>query len=609
MSVENLIRVAAACAAALAGALAAAALLDFEQFRALAMWLFADDRPHWFERRHHVRGVAALRVFAFATAGGAVVLLAFRRVIARALVALAADAVDAVGMVRRELRDVTIGRTERALTAIVMVAGAALAARNLGLPFRYDEAFTVNAFASRSFFTALTHYDAPNNHVLHTLLVAAAHALGGWNPVVLRLPALLAGCLTLPAVWWFARLEYGRPAAAYGAALVATSPLLLEYAANARGYSLLLLLFVLLLLCARAILGRPDSRALWALYVVLIALGVLTIPVFVFPAAAVVVWMLLVRWRESGAGALPSLLAGMAVWTPAALLLALVLYAPALAVSGFDAVFDNAWVQAMPRGEWAGRVLPDVVVRWSHWHAATPDWAQAALLAAIVVGVTRRPPGGRRGRGWIFAAAAVLGTLAVMLVWPVLLRDRMSLYLLLTSMVVAGAGVACLVETTLAPLRSRRVDAVGHACACLLLLGACAWWATRHGVAAHFASETGYSPQASALVATCIPRHLQPGDYLADSVPTSMVVRFHANRTGLELVRTTVRRGNSAWQADRFGPARADTRGRLFLLVDEEASPTPDVHDYFGGDEYEVVADADCGRVYRLRGLVTASAR
>ena len=610
MSAEVAIRIAAGSALAAAGAAGAAALLDFEQLRAVAAWLAGEDRPHWFDRQLHARGVAALRGLAIGAVAIAVALFAFRRTAARALAVLAADAVAATRTVGGDVRRFRIDRTELALAAVVIAAGVALAARNLSLPFRYDEAATVNIFASRSFLVALSYYPAPNNHILHTLLVAVAHELGGWNPVALRLPAFVSGCLVLPAMWWFARSEYGWPAAAYGTALVATSPLFIEYVTNARGYSLLLLLFVLLLLCGRAILRSPDNlnnRALWFLYSLVIALGFLTIPIYAFPVAITVVWMLLVHWRETGAGSLPSLLARVVVWSLVAILLTLVLYAPALALSGVDTVFGNPYVQSLPRGMWAGRIVENVAGRWSYWHAANPDWAQAVLLAAIVVAVTRRSAGGAPGRGWILAAATVLGTVAVMLLKPVLLRDRMSVFLLLPAMVIAGAGIAVLLDRTLAALRWRRAGSGCHACACLLLLGGFGWWATRPGVAVQFAQETGFSPNAPAF-AVRIPHYLRPGDYFVEATPTSMVVRFYANRAGLELVQASVELEDRLLPVYRFGRQGPDARGRLFLFVDDEADWEVDVRHHLG-DDYVPVAGLEFGSLYRRSGLVVGTAR
>ena len=96
-------------------------------------------------------------------------------------------------------------QTPRALLAAATIgACVALAAYWLDLGVKLDELITITSYATQPLAVAASKYNAPNNHVLHTLLVWVAHQLGGWNLVVLRLPAFLSFCLLLPALWWCA---------------------------------------------------------------------------------------------------------------------------------------------------------------------------------------------------------------------------------------------------------------------------------------------------------------------------------------------------------------------------------------------------------------------
>ena len=151
-------------------------------------------------------------------------------------------------------------RAEVVLAAIVIATGVALSAYFLDVPLRLDESRTIVKYASQPFGMAVTSYQTTNNHVLHTMLVWAAHQLGGWNRVVLRLPAFLSFCLLLPVLWWFARREYGPTAAAFTTALAAGTPYFVEYATSARGYMPLLLLFVVALLCGQSLVRRPEGK-------------------------------------------------------------------------------------------------------------------------------------------------------------------------------------------------------------------------------------------------------------------------------------------------------------------------------------------------------------
>ena len=519
--------------------------------------------------------IAALPEAAGAALAFGAVSIAFRRPIAHSLVS---------GPALGNGRSSGVGRVEAALAVCVVAACAALAARNLDLPIRSDEARNFVQFASRPFRTILSDYSDPNNHILHTLLVRSAQPLLGTSPTALRMPAFLAACLTLPAVWWFVRREFGWLAAAFATALAGASPLFIEYAANARGYTLLGLLFMVLLLCGQRLVRHPDDHLRWGLYAGATALGFLTTPVMAFPAAIAAAWMLLVRWREQGVAGLSSFAVNGAWWCAAAAALTLLLYAPALMVSGVDAVLFNEGVQ--PGGASVPAVLANAPRTWLAWHAATPVWAQAALLLMLLVGATA--PRLRSGPRGLLAFAAVLGTGAVFLVKPVVLSHRHTIFLLLATMIVAGAGAAYLADAAFARLRSNpglagrwaRGGGFG-ALAVLVVLGCLSWWATRPGVAEHFAWETGWSPNASAL-ATAVDGGLRSGDYVLGSPVTVNPFAFHlhglgrevgwAGRAGADDLGAIGLRHTGPWrflQAYRVGGSGPDAPARFHLVVDE----------------------------------------
>ena len=71
-------------------------------------------------------------------------------------------------------RPAGVGRVEAATAVCVLTVFAALAARNLDLPVRWDEALTFLRFAAGSIWTTLSDHSRPSNHVLHSLAVQAA---------------------------------------------------------------------------------------------------------------------------------------------------------------------------------------------------------------------------------------------------------------------------------------------------------------------------------------------------------------------------------------------------------------------------------------------------
>lgn len=458
---------------------------------------------------------------------------------------------------------------EAVVAAFVVLAGITLAGRNLDLPMRGDEATSILNFGTKSLWVALSDYRSSNNHVLHSLLLWIAHQMGGWNPIALRMPAFLGACFTLPATWWFVRREYSPLAAVVATSLLATSPLFIEYATNARGYSLILLMFVLLLIVGETLTRWPDRYPLWALYATMIALGFLTIPIMAFPATIVVVWMLLVRWREGSV--MRPFVARMTIWSVVALVLTLVLYTPVLTISGSEALFFNRYVQgsAWGDGDWQ-KVFIANVVNWIKWHWATPAWAQVALLVLCAVGVAApRSSTGRRG---VFPLAVLLGMVAVLSVKPVALSLRMTIFQMFAVLVIVSAGIAVLVNAAsermgLGRYRTQRRTVL--ALTSLSIFCLFTWWATRPGVAAWFASETGVSPNANALCAKA-PHDFRVGDTILACWPTVGPLAFCLSASGYTLSRSAVDLGLPQ-MCRAFAVTGTAQEGRFFMFVDDAA--------------------------------------
>ena len=558
------------------------------------------EKLHW---TADVQIAAVLRESALSALALGAALLALRRPIVRVLAA------------QPEVEDAgRISRVEVATACCVFVVAGALAVRNLNVPVRSDEAYDMLQASTATIWTILSDYDPPL-HILHTLLSWTAHQLLGVSPAALRTPAFLAACLTLPALWWFVRREFGWLAAAFATALVGTSPFFIEYATNARGYSLLALLFMALLLCGQELVRRPNSHFLWGLFAVVTALGLFNHPVMAFAASVATAWMLLVRWRETGAAGLLSFVVKGMGYCIAAAALTLVLYAPVLTVSGVDAVFFNNYIP----DEWRGgrgalfAVLVNAARGYVWWHMATPIWAQAVLFLTLLVGAAApRLPTGQRG---VLAIAAFFGGAALLAVKPVALRERDMIFLLLMVMVVVGAGAALLIKAALTWLRSR-VDVAGcwirpqgiGAASVLLVLSSFAYWATRPGVTERFAWETGYSPNASVLAAA-INQDLRPGDHVFGSFPSIRPVVFHLQRMGRDLNESSTAPWGLGYEVDG---KRTGAPARFFLVVDGAADRSagplhgrsfdelwPHSHLRRSGHDHIVVADPPGARAYR----------
>src|SRR6185436_17186134 len=108
---------------------------------------------------------------------------------------------------------------------------------------------------------------------------------------IVRLPAFLAGTLSIPAGFFAARRIFNKDQSLAAAALIAFTPWFISYSANGRGYTLLTL-FALLLMNFAGILLHQQTRAALLAYGITAALGFYTIPIFMYPMAGTSLWVL-----------------------------------------------------------------------------------------------------------------------------------------------------------------------------------------------------------------------------------------------------------------------------------------------------------------------------
>jgi len=125
----------------------------------------------------------------------------------------------------------------------------------------YDEAYTFIHFASREFKHILADYSAPNNHIFHTILVGISYRLFGGQAWALRLPAFIAGCLIVPAMYITTRRFFSSAQALAASALIAVMPWFITYSVNARGYTMLILFALLLANFAGILVTRQSKSA------------------------------------------------------------------------------------------------------------------------------------------------------------------------------------------------------------------------------------------------------------------------------------------------------------------------------------------------------------
>lgn len=419
-------------------------------------------------------------------------------------------------------------------------------------PIRYDEAATWIDYASQPLVRSLSDYRFPNNHLFHTLLVHVAGALFGSSPWALRLPAFIAGILVIPLTWAAGRALYSPSAGLISATLAATSASLTLYSTNARGYTMLCCLTLLVVLTA-ARLPRRDNSAAWAELALLGALGMWTIPVMLYPLGGVVLWL----WGEARAGDTvigPRGMAQRLQWTTlATACAAALLYLPVIARSGIALIIGNRFVRPQSRASFFAGLPEFYRAVWSDWTRGWPWWLSGLVAIGIVAATVLR--GSRARRSVSLAGAAIVAATVLLLTNGRIPYVRVWLYLLPLALIAAGGGLTHLwrrLAVRVPALEQGDVRRAALAAAILLIGAGGALGLTRSRVV-WTADDTGVFPEAAA-VANRLVASAADGDRAIASAPADLPLAYYLRRSA---------RGRSLLAAS------PDSAQRIWVVVDD----------------------------------------
>ena len=278
--------------------------------------------------------------------------------------------------VAAEIRDLLAPgeRWKLGALGLFFLVGLALRVAALDAPMRYDESYTFNYHGLRDVLNIISDYTTPNNHIFQSVLVHFSYQLFGASPTALRLPALLAGVLLVPASFWFLRRLFDDGAALIAAGLVALSEPLIAYSTNARGYTWLTLLFLLGFTLATR-LREKRNLAVWALFVAVFVLGFFTIPVMLYGYAVVSMWMLL----SVSPNRRKALFVELMIASAAVASLSILLYTPAAVRCTIQNIVANPFVRPLPFSIWA-TYFPQLPVGLADYASRTFPWGIRILL-------------------------------------------------------------------------------------------------------------------------------------------------------------------------------------------------------------------------------------
>lgn len=288
------------------------------------------------------------------------------------------------------LRSLALDKAYQIALGMIFVVGLINRILLLDDPIVGDEAWTYIDYVSKSFLEIISQNYVTNNHILHSLLASGAMKIFGDSLLAMRFPAFVAGVLILPVGFITAFRFFGKETALITTALLAVSAPLIYYSAVARGYSIMILATLGLLLAGDRLL-QSGQPAAWFIWIISAVVGLYTVPTMLYPVGGISLWMFWAFCRQSGSQQQINLrrLIGASLII---ILLTIGLYMPVIIVSGLDGAMAIQSVQPISWFEFI-RILPMGIFGISFYlHNGFSFFLSAILLLGFLLNYFGSPP-------------------------------------------------------------------------------------------------------------------------------------------------------------------------------------------------------------------------
>jgi len=396
----------------------------------------------------------------------------------------------------------------------------------LSKPISHDEAYTFMAFAIRGLNYAMSNYHLPNNHVFHTILVILSSRLFGEAPWAIRLPAFLAGIALVPVTYFVARCFYDVPIALVSTSLVASMPVLIDYSTNARGYTLITLLSLSLVIIATYFKDHKNLVA-WTIFVILASVGFYTIPTMLYPFGMVMTWLLLSALFKNVSldygSRIYLYLIGSGI---AVLLLTALFYAPILISSVGNPLIGNNALEALGWSELIESIPVRIKNTWREWIEGLPAFMVYGILAGFIVSfiVPKMP----RSHKVPLALAGVVWISLALIVQRVAPWPRIWLFLLPFILIWASAGIIGLSRIVLTRI------SLGNALGLVIMIAfiLVSMSASIERSARYYSENKGVLGDVE-LVSVFLEQNLKTNDVVVVTNPNTITLKYYLRRQGI----------------------------------------------------------------------------
>ena len=333
--------------------------------------------------------------------------------------------------------------------SIIMIIGAVSRAYFLSSPMGYDESYTFLHFVNQDI-SQLFYYPLPNNHVFHSILVKISTAIWGASPVSIRFPAFFAGLLIILFTFLLGKKIANERVGLLAALMMTISPYIIHYSTHARGYTIMILLGLLLSIESLSYIEKPTIKRLFFISIIA-SIGMLTMPSMLFLIAGIYTWIifLLIKNKQSIKNIFINFVLPATFFTA---FFTIVFYIPVIIESnGIDTILSNRFVTSEPWNIFINKVIPHLKGTFSHFNGNIPNIVVYSGLISLIVGLFAS----QKEKKWelfFLLISLLLGAGVIFVLKHKIPFSRTWIYLLPFIYIVAGYGIDYIVNKISAKL-------------------------------------------------------------------------------------------------------------------------------------------------------------
>ena len=405
---------------------------------------------------------------------------------------------------------------------LMIFSGICIRILYIDRPVFHDEAKTFYAFISKSWLDTVSNYYVPNNHIFHSICARIFFVVFGNEEWVFRIPVFISGVFCSIIIYIYSYKFFNKQIALILLALTVNATPLVFYSVNARGYILVTMFFLCLLVLVK-LLREKESIILWILFIILATIGIWTIPTMIMSVIFLFLWYILSSSKSQlWVDLFRLLIIGICL-----MITSLTVYAPVIMRSSISFITSNQYVQSYSYSNIISEIPKYIYELWIFITSGYSHEIQFVIFLLFLMG-TYYLLIKKEHRAVIFSI--ILMFVIILLVMRKMPYDRTLLFIYPIFWTLIASGIYFLTSFLVQYFRMNKNNSV-YFVSLTLFIYSSSMCLKHKGIVENSIDQT--CPQAEEIISD-IKKELESNDMIETSTPLAGPIRYYLIKDGID---------------------------------------------------------------------------